>query len=160
MITYIESSAVLSEGGLYRYALTRQWAYGPRTFVVIGLNPSTADAEQDDPTIRRCVRFAIREGCTTLVMLNLYALRSTRPEALWHHHDPVGPENDATLKRWLTDPKATIVAAWGSGDKKGRAQVVAPMAPQLHCLGVTQAGHPRHPLYLHNGSPLIPWPAS
>lgn len=162
-MVYVESSAVLSEGGKYRYSLARRWGYSKRVFVVIGLNPSTADAEQDDPTIRRCVRFAMRERCEGLVMLNLYALRSTRPEALWHHPDPVGPENDAMLRRWLTDPCATVVAAWGAGDRNGRAKKVVSMVPQddglprLFCLGVTQAGHPRHPLYLPSFTPLVVW---
>ena len=76
------SSAVLSECGLYRYRLDRRWADGP-TCGFIMLNPSTADAEVDDPTIRRCIGFAKREACGALIVVNIYPLRATKPADLW-----------------------------------------------------------------------------
>ena len=94
----IERAAVISKCGAYRYSLTRRWSGAPLlTFVM--LNPSTADAKEDDPTIRRCIGFARREGAGELIVANLYALRSSAPEALWSARDPIGPKNSAHA-RW------------------------------------------------------------
>jgi hypothetical protein len=124
---------------------------------VVGLNPSTADAMQDDPTIRRCVGFAKRERCGGLVMLNLYGLRSTKPGALWSHPDPIGPENDATIER-LIHPGDVLLAAWGSNARDpDRVASVARLLPPLLCLGTTKHGHPRHPLYVERSTPMQLW---
>lgn len=66
-------AAVFSPDRAHRYRLTREWYSDRPPFVVIGLNPSTADESQDDPTIRRCLSFARREGCGSLVMVNRLA---------------------------------------------------------------------------------------
>jgi hypothetical protein len=124
--------------------------------VVIGLNPSTADNTKDDPTIRRCVGFAKREGCTGLLMLNLFALRATDPGALYGADDPIGPQNDATLDTYVR-AGAVRVAAWGHhGDLHGRGRAIQARFPDLLCFGTTKGGHPRHPLYLPSDAPLIP----
>lgn len=102
-------SAKISDCGQYRYTLTRGDA--PRLCFVM-LNPSTADATLDDPTIRRCLGYAKREGCAGLEVLNLYALRATNPADLWKHHDPVGPDNDRELY-WAASRYMRMVAAWG-----------------------------------------------
>lgn len=156
---YTSMDAMVSPCGRYRYALNRVWddAFTRKTpFVVIGLNPSTADATTDDPTIRRCVSFAKREDCGRLVMLNLFAWRATNPAELARAEDPVGPENDSFLDAELLD-KAVVVAAWGAHPfAVKRAAEVADRFPDLLCFGTTKAGHPKHPLYLRADTPLVP----
>jgi hypothetical protein len=141
------SSAFISNDGLYRYSLTRELdGKGTCTFVM--LNPSTADAEQDDPTIRRCIRFAKEWGFGRLKVVNLYAYRATKPADLWLADDPVGPENDHTLSL-VFGGSDLIVAAWGCHAKSDRvAEILSwPIRPRV-CLGITKQGAPRHPLYL------------
>lgn len=155
------SGAVLSPDEKYRYLLTRERAGGPG-LVFIMLNPSTADDRVDDPTIRRCIRFAARENAGRLVVVNLFALRATDPRELARHPDPVGPRNDEFILIHCT-PGARVVAAWGNGGKlHGRDAAVTAMlasadVPVL-CLGVTGSGQPRHPLYVRGDTPLLPYP--
>jgi len=115
----------------------------------IGLNPSTADAQNDDPTIRRCVGYAKEWGFDALSMTNLYAYRSPFPEGLYGPEDPVGFHNDFVLR---TQAKRAdlIIAAWGSMAKMfgNRHEQVASMIPNLHCLKLNKDGAPAHPLYL------------
>lgn len=152
-------SAIISECGAYRYTLTRGDA--PRLCFVM-LNPSTADASMDDPTIRRCLGFAKREGCAGIEVLNLYALRSTNPKLLWSHFDPVGPDNDRQLF-WASIRYMKIVAAWGANAKPERVGQVRGILEgngiSLFHLGLTKGGMPKHPLYLAGDAPLEYWPA-
>ena len=154
-------SAKFSACGRYRYLLERRWAEG-RLATFIMLNPSTADAEKDDPTIRRCIGFAKSWGLGGIRVVNLYALRSTNPAGLWAVDDPIGPANNA----WLVDAAddaydhgAPLVAAWGANAKLDRVRDVQQMLRryQLKALGVTKAGQPRHPLYLPGSSVLSEW---
>lgn len=148
------SSAWFSGCGTYRYRLGRRWGLAvdtPVTFVM--LNPSTADAREDDPTIRRCIGFARSWGFGRLVVVNLYALRSTDPRGLWRHADPVGPDNDEHLADAAfvaASQDAPLVAAWGANARPDRvAEVLAlPHMDRLTALGTTKSGAPRHPLYL------------
>jgi len=89
----VVSGATFSTDRVYRYALWRVWDAALPSFVVIGLNPSTADETENDPTIRRCIGFAKREGCGGLVMLNLFAVRATDPRVMMAHPEPIGPDN-------------------------------------------------------------------
>ena len=153
-------TAEISPDGRYRYLLGRRWSSGPRaTFIM--LNPSTADAAQDDPTIRRCIGFARGWGLGAMQVVNLYALRATDPAALWRAQDPVGPYNDAILAACaLAHQDAPLVAAWGANARHDRVAAVLrlPGMDRLTTLGVTKAGHPRHPLYLPATAVLRPWP--
>jgi hypothetical protein len=153
------SGAMLSPCRTYRYTLDRTWDASLPVALFIMLNPSTADASEDDPTIRRCRSFATREGCGGLTVVNLFALRSTDPAALTSHPDPVGPDNDTRIALALDRQPAVVIAAWGSHPfARSRArQVAAPLA-RLRCLGTTKGGDPRHPLYVRGDAPLIPWP--
>lgn len=160
-------TASISEDGLYRYSLTRIWdacaLAANATFIM--LNPSTADALVDDPTIRRCVGFAKAWGCGGLHVVNLYALRSTDPRGLWAAPDPVGPDNDAYLTNCAHRARhygSPLVAAWGMNARPDRvAQVLElPGMGAVHALGTTKSGAPRHPLYLRSDSILSPWPVA
>ena len=122
----------------------------------VGLNPSTADETQDDPTIRRCIAFAKAWGYGGVCMTNLFAYRATLPEVMKATSDPVGPDNDEYLRALAADA-GVVVAAWGAnGTHKGRDAEVRKLLPELHCLALTKDGHPGHPLYLRKT--LTPFP--
>ena len=103
--------AVLSECGSYRYALTREWADG-KCVAWLMLNPSTADADIDDPTIRRCIGFARQWGYGRLVVVNLFALRATDPRVLVRNADPVGSKNDFYIAKAMKEAQE-VICAWG-----------------------------------------------
>jgi hypothetical protein len=154
----VRRRAVFDQARTYRYLLEHRWADGP-AMVFVMLNPSTADANADDPTIRRAVGFARRERCGALVVVNLFALRTTDPSVLSAHPDPVGPDNDWVLRDTVRCG-APVVAAWGAhGALLGRAAAVARLLEPCRplCLGLTASGHPRHPLYLPATAPLAPF---
>lgn len=145
------SKAAISACQRYRYQLTRQWNHELETVVFVMLNPSTADANTNDPTIRRCLNFAHDWGFGGIKVVNLFAWRATNPAELRTSVDPIGPENDEYLTAaFLTSP--VTVVAWGAGAPVERVQQVAALLQTAnitpHCLGTTQAGHPRHPLYV------------
>jgi len=154
------ATTVFSEDRMYRYTLWREWGWNAtgNYAAFIGLNPSTADESNDDPTIRRCIDYAKRWGYDGLMMLNLFAYRSTSPLVMKAYSEPVGPDND----RWLASHQQTakvIVAAWGNdGYHMGRSAQVRALIPNLHCLRVTSTGHPWHPLYLPKTLTPIPLP--
>jgi hypothetical protein len=153
-------SAAFDATGRYRYGLVRTWARGRRVAFVM-LNPSTADAARDDPTIRRCVGFARAWGFGSLEVVNLFALRTPQPRDLVGAADPVGPENGRHVARALGRADL-VVAAWGgaalarASDPLGRYAGVA----TLRCLGRTRSGAPRHPLYLRASTRLVPFGGS
>lgn len=150
--------AGLSADRRYRYWLSRTWgAERPVTFVM--LNPSTADAAVDDPTIRRCVRFAREWGYGGLRVVNLYAYRASRPETLFQADDPVGPYNDDHLRSAFADG-GLVVAAWGARARVERVRQVVSFAPVLTALAVTRSGQPGHPLYLPVTATPKRWPAA
>lgn len=135
----------------YRYRLWRRWGEEPSVCFLM-LNPSTADEYELDPTLRRCAGFAKRWGAGGIEILNLFALRSTDPDGIYTMDDPVGPDNDRTI-RALASVTPEIVVAWGvHGSWMNRAEAVLEILRQTECvplcLGVTKDGHPRHPLYL------------
>ena len=143
----------------YRYSLWRIWngMFSQGYAVFIGLNPSTADENNDDPTIRRCIGFAKDWGCIGLCMVNLFAFRATSPAVMKAQEDPIGPENDETLD-YVASGAGVIVAAWGNdGAFLDRDKKVKAMFPNLHHLGLTKKGCPRHPLYLPKGLKPTPW---
>lgn len=161
-------SAILSDCGTYRYALWRdipqplmtddQVADLPldrpdpdSTVLFVMLNPSTADAALDDPTIRRCASFARDWGYARLAVANLYAFRATQPHELAQADDPIGPENDDWIATLCNEADCKI-AAWGASVHAApeRVQEVAFMLDHdtVFCLGLTAEGHPKHPLYV------------
>jgi hypothetical protein len=156
-------SAIISACGTYRYALTRigDTRSGERACAMfLMLNPSTANATQDDPTIRRCRSFASSWGNACIAVANLYALRSTEPAALWVHPDPVGPENDDHIYE-MAMMHGRVVCAWGTNAPEHRVAAVVALlrdaGARLACLGTTKHGAPRHPLYVRGDQPLVEW---
>jgi len=144
-------SAVISECGRYRYLLSRIWDAKAGRVLFVGLNPSTADAERDDPTVRRCVAFARSWGYGGILIANLFALRSKNPKLLLNVRDPIGPENDGWIG-WSSSSATLVIVAWGTwGDRFDRGKQVQRVLPGAHCLGVTKDGAPRHPLYMPAG---------
>jgi hypothetical protein len=159
----LEQDAVISECGRYRYLLTRQVGPSERAATFIMLNPSMADAINDDPTIRRCIGFARQWGCGRLAVLNVFAVRATDPADMRRAEDPVGPENKDWFDRTLPSAyEGPIVCAWGvHGEHMDQDLAVLgwlesygikPMS-----LGSTRDGHPRHPLYLPKTVDLAPF---
>lgn len=141
---------------VYRYTLWREWGTGwfderdRGVLMVIGLNPSTADETKDDPTIRRCIKFATGWGFSALCMTNLFAYRATKPKDMWAAAEPVGCDNDKWLGLCAAEA-GMILAAWGTQPGQGlpmRAGCVLAALPGVYCLGTTEDGQPRHPLYL------------
>lgn len=155
------SSALISQCRRYRYKLTRTWARDLPPLVVIGLNPSTADARQDDPTIRRCIRFANNNGYGRLIMLNLFGLRSADPAALDEADDPEGPQNMETVVSTCNSAGGTVLAAWGAPKtervRRQTWRVTARIRGPLWCLGQTKDGSPRHPLYVKASKSFEVW---
>ncbi len=159
----LEAGAEFSRDRVYRYRLWRRWTDGP-CLMVIGLNPSTADETNDDPTVRRCIGYARRWGFAGLRMLNLFALRSTDPRGLYRADDPLGPRNVASIRR---ESQATIAAdgavlvAWGNHGQLGNharriRDMLARSGVAAACLGLTKIGEPKHPLYLPADATPVP----
>lgn len=155
----VKADATLSPCGTYRYLLTRHWygnSNGPPVNHVafVMLNPSAADADVDDRTIRKCQKFARTWGYNGISVLNLFALRATKPDELYRHPDPVGPANDEVIEAVVAGAgTGLVVVAWGQhGSYRSRGIIVL---DRLHSLGVepvrlgppTKGGHPWHPLY-------------
>lgn len=146
------SSAIYSECEIYRYALTRVWDNSAAKVLFIMLNPSKATERQNDPTIERCERRARALGYGGFRAVNIFALRETDPKKMRKHKAPAGPDNDRVVTDsclWADD----IIAAWGAhGDHLERGfemkDVLKATGQTIKCLGVTKAGHPRHPLYI------------
>ncbi len=155
-----QASAVLSDDNVYRYRLDRWWGAGPR-LVWVMLNPSTADATDDDPTIRRVRGFTQREGYDGFTVVNLYSLRATDPSALTDHDDPVGRQGDS-IPHQVIERAAAVVVAWGAHPMATeRASLIRRARPDALCLGHAKAGAPRHPLLICKTQPLVPaWPST
>lgn len=147
--------------GDYRYLLWRRVGPGAGRLLFVMLNPSTADASEDDPTIRRCIGFARRERFGWLDVVNLYALRATDPDQLWTVPDPIGPKCDEFISE-RARAAGCIVAAWGAtlgpGGRARIDRVRRLLGPMVRCLGTTKDGSPRHPLYVRGDAPMAVWP--
>lgn len=148
---FLISSADFDPERIYRYSLRRVWDLRLPAVLFVMLNPSTADENHLDPTLRRCVGYARAWGYGKLLVGNLFALRATDPTELYSHPSPDGPLNDATLSM-LAGEAEMVVAAWGNhGDLHGRDKAVEPLLTRkrnLFSLTLTRAGAPGHPLYL------------
>lgn len=156
MINSGKKNSVISNCEKFRYLLSRGDCSNPLVFIM--LNPSTADAYLDDPTIRRCVGFANTGGYDGIIVINLYAFRSPNPKDLFQTQDPVGSENDQYIANILMQHK-TVVCAWGSNALLDRVSNVMSILKQHNvkvlCLGVNKNGSPKHPLYISASQELV-----
>lgn len=153
---YVSQKARFSRCRRYRYSLERRWANGDGKVLFIGLNPSTADQRQDDPTIRRCVGFAKSWGYAAMEIVNLFAFRATYPNDLKRAADPIGPANDRWIRTAIENCDLKI-ACWGSaGQFKQRGQIIRQTYSGLKCLRLNQSQQPAHPLYLKADLTPIP----
>lgn len=159
----IVRTAEMSECGLYRYGLTRVWSYSKPLLPFIMLNPSIADGLIDDPTIRRCMRFSQDFGFGGIAVGNLYAFRTPYQERLKEVQDPYGPNNEAALRaiaRKAAAARVNVVCAWGKTNVSNSfLHLMAAEGATLKCLGFTQEGYPRHPLYVKATQQLMDYPA-
>lgn len=156
----MERTAILSKCGKFRYRLGRRWAGGP-TVVYVMLNPSTADHQQDDATIRRCISFAQAEGFGALEVVNLFAYRTPHPAALKYAGFPVGADNDRHIVE-ACQAAERVCLAWGAHeDAQPRVQVVMPLIRltnlEPYCLAITRSGFPAHPVRLPKTSRMQPF---
>ncbi len=163
----IQRGAALSSCGAYRYALTRTWSTDLPLLVFVMLNPSTADGLVDDNTIRSCVRLAQELGFGGIIVVNLFALRSTDPGGLKLNPDPTGRLNDQFLLD-AAEKGSCVVVAWGTHGKvkellRPRAVSVlhmlrtAPGRAAVWSFGHNNDGQPKHPLYLPTNATLQPY---
>ena len=155
---FLERDAVISDCERYRYLLRRTWDHNlPRALYVM-LNPSTADSEKDDATIRSCIRLCKALGYGSFEVINLYGFRATDPKELERADDPVGPRNDLVAEAAIHRCDMPI-CAWGAhpmAAKRARAmwELIRAGRPAAFCLGTTKAGAPKHPLYIKTGTAL------
>lgn len=154
----MEKAAEISSCGRYRYTLARIWDPDLPCVAFIGLNPSTADATQDDPTLNRCIQYAEAWGYGGVWMVNLFAFRATSPGDMKSADDPVGPDNDVALQS-VCGAADLVIAAWGNhGSFHKRSHQVRAMLKGLHCLKVNKTGEPAHPLYQRKSALPAPLP--
>lgn len=151
--------AEISECGKYRWMLSREWNLSLPTVCWVMLNPSTADASIDDPTIRKCIQFAKSWNCGSLIVVNLFAYRATIPTDMKKVFDPVGGKCDEHISNANSGSDFTVFA-WGKyAGAKQRSEMVTKAVGKgrFFCLGKNINGSPKHPLYLSIKTPLIPF---
>jgi hypothetical protein len=161
----LSKGAIFSDDGKFRYVLWRStngmtlFENNSKMRLQIGLNPSKAGVEINDPTIERGVRRADVDGFGIFVQTNLYAYTSTDPKELLKGGYYIGEENDAYIKQMINlalSSGGQIVCAWGSFPPVfKRAPEVLKMIPEAYCLGINQDGQPKHPLYVGYDVPMV-----
>ena len=158
MSNHEKRDAVFSDCTLYRYELTRIWDNSKPIVNFIGLNPSTADEIQDDPTMERCRGYAQRWGYGGFAMTNLFAYRATDPNDLFNFDgDKIGSQNDKFIKKWHNKAEKTIVAWGGDGVHNNRCHDVLQILGDVYCLTKLKHGQPGHPLYKSADLEPIPY---
>lgn len=155
--------AHISDDGLYRLLLYRIWDESCHVLGVVMLNPSTADAMKDDPTIRKVMTLAKAHGYGGIAVYNMASLRATKPDKLLESDvDVVGPDNLTYLRRAAMNHN-DILVAWGSHKYAHPERtavmcyLLAGLGSRLLCLGINKDGNPKHPLYLRNDTKMVPY---
>ena len=148
-MNYLMKDAIFDDTKKYRYSLTRVWnpKAGKVTFIL--LNPSTADALEDDPTVKKCYGFSNRWGYGAMEIVNLFALRATDPSELKNVNDPVGKDNDEYIIK-AVESADLVILGWGNECSFSTRDIkllkkIAKYNP--HCLYINKSGKPKHPLY-------------
>lgn len=163
---FVSSTADISDDKLYRYELTRTWNKHKKRVCWVMLNPSTAGAFVNDATIRRVINFSRAWGYGGCVVVNLYALRATKPRELSRYPDPIGPKNDRAIEKALARCVPRVIVAWGAQRRPegifrraGRVLTIIKHAgARTYCLGANGDGTPRHPVRLPGKLTPVPWP--
>ena len=155
---FMERDAVISDCGKYRYLLRRAWDHGQPRALFVMLNPSTADASVDDPTIRSCIRLCRAMNYGSFEVVNLFAWRATDPRDLEKSPAPIGPDQEKITLAAISRCDLPILA-WGAhkmarGKGNHLASLVRSYRPAVFCFGKTRSGEPKHPLYIKTGTPL------
>lgn len=159
---WTSSGALFSDDFAYRYRLHREWNPARSTCTFLMLNPSAANAVKLDPTVRRCIGFAKREGCGRLEVVNVFAWIDSDPNGLLKADDPIGPDNDAHIVDACQHSRI-VIAAWSYwaislGNRQAAVEnLIAPYLYKTYVLGRNMDGTPRHPLYMAKTAPLIPY---
>lgn len=144
----MDKGAIISEDTKYRYSLHRIWDANLPKVAFIGLNPSTADKDIDDPTIKRCIEFVKNWGYGGFYMLNLFAYRATDPNELTKTEDPIGINNTKTILETISKVEK-VICAWGNeGILMNQNKTILSLIPKPYCLKINTTGEPAHPLYL------------
>jgi hypothetical protein len=147
----MDNACIFSPDRKYRYTLVHVWDQQKEMIAFIGLNPSTADENQLDPTLRRIKGYATDWGYGSFAMLNLFAYRSTDPSILYEIQDPIGPENDRYITA-VSHKTNLVIACWGNhGELHNRGEDICRILKpsiSLKCLQLTKSNQPSHPLYL------------
>jgi hypothetical protein len=156
LMPYLERRARVEQQ--YRYTLSRAWGHGNNRALIVMLNPSTADAEVDDATIRSCVRLCQWRRDDEFHVVNLFAYRATDPKELKIASDPVGPDNDTAIET-AASCCSFAICAWGAypgAIDRGRQvyDLLHKRWSDVFCWGTTKHGAPKHPLYIKSGTPL------
>ena len=157
----ITRSAIFDGTGHYRYSLKRRWQKHGKKVAFIMLNPSQANADHDDPTLRACSQFAQGWNYAALEVVNLFAYRTPHPQQLKTANFPVGEENDTYIRK-AVKTSAQVILAWGNwGCLHNRHQATLNLIKsdqhKLFYLALNQSGQPRHPLYLKRSTRPLPW---
>ncbi|MFK7776747.1 MAG: DUF1643 domain-containing protein [Gimesia sp.] len=161
-IDIAKDTAIFSDCEEYRYILTRNFETsnsGVCNFIM--LNPSTADAMKNDPTVARCCKYAQKWGYGALIVTNIFAFRATDPKVMKSKSDPVGELNMQYIYKAASESDF-IVCAWGThGSYENQGSEVVTMLEEMqdimHCLEITKHGHPKHPLYCRGDLKPIPY---
>lgn len=153
----METTATFSKDRKYRYALKRIWIRAKPLVCFVGLNPSTADENTDDNTIRREIGYAARWGYGGLIKVNLFGFMATKPKDMFLAADPVGPENDDSIINASAQCEITVLAWGNNGSYLDRDRAVIPMIENPHYLKLTGTGQPGHPLYLKKTLGPLRW---
>ncbi len=155
----MERDAVISDCGKYRYLLRRAWDNDRPRALFVMLNPSTADTETDDATIRSCIRLCKSWGYGSFEVVNLFGLRATDPSELQKATAPIGVDNERVFEG-AASRCDVVVCAWGAHPFAARKStftvgMLRSRKPEVYCLGKTKKGAPKHPLYIKTGTPLV-----
>lgn len=156
------TGAIFSEDKKHRFVLWRYWKPGRPLVLFIGLNPSRAGEFYNDPTIRRCISFAKRDGYGGMLFGNLFSLRSTNPVVIKNDREAANHPSHYTLLTGMLHLCSTVVPCWGSWDFIEAAELkvhslIQAAGKPVMCFGRNKDGTPKHPLYLKSDCELVPY---